>query len=133
MIPMARFAAYKGIPANQLLDKEEMDEVVHSTMVGGATLTNFLGTSAWMAPGASAASVVDAIINDQKKMIPCSAYLEGEYGYNDITIGVPCIIGRNGIEGILEMELNEEEKALFAASEAAVAKTTGILKEINAI
>lgn len=133
MIPIARFAAYKGIPANQLLDKEEMDEVVHSTMVGGATLTNFLGTSAWMAPGASAASVVDAIINDQKKMIPCSAYLEGEYGYNDITIGVPCIIGRNGIEGILEMELNEEEKALFAASEAAVAKTTGILKEINAI
>ena len=133
MIPMARFAAYKGIPANQLLDKEEMDEVVHSTMVGGATLTNFLGTSAWMAPGASAASVVDAIINDQKKMIPCSAYLEGEYGYNDITIGVPCIIGRNGIEGILELELNEEEKALFDASEAAVAKTTAILKEINAI
>ena len=133
MIPVARFASYKGIPANQLLEKEEMDEVVHSTMVGGATLTNLLGTSAWMAPGASAASVVDAIINDQKKMIPCSAYLEGEYGHNDIFIGVPCIIGRNGIEGILELELNEEEKALFDASEAAVAKTTAILKEINAI
>jgi len=133
MIPVARFASYKGIPANLLLEKEEMDEVVHSTMVGGATLTNLLGTSAWMAPGASAASVVDAIINDQKKMIPCSAYLEGEYGHNDIFIGVPCIIGRNGIEGILELELNEEEKALFDASEAAVAKTTAILKEINAI
>ena len=133
MIPVARFASYKGIPANLLLEKQEMDEVVHSTMVGGATLTNLLGTSAWMAPGASAASVVDAIINDQKKMIPCSAYLEGEYGHNDIFIGVPCIIGRNGIEGILELELNEEEKALFDASEAAVAKTTAILKEINAI
>lgn len=133
MIPMARFATYKGMPVCEMITKEEMDEVVHSTMVGGATLTGLLGTSAWMAPGASAASVVDAIVNDQKKMIPCSAYLEGEYGYNDITIGVPCIIGRNGIEKIIELPLNKEEKDLFAASEAAVAKTTGILKEINAL
>ena len=133
MIPMARFATYKGMPATNFLTKEEMDEVVKSTMVGGATLTGLLGTSAWMAPGASAASVVDSIINDQKKMIPCSAYLEGEYGYSDIFIGVPCIIGRNGIERIVELPLNEEEKALFAASEAAVAKTTAVLHEINAI
>ncbi|MCQ2345435.1 MAG: malate dehydrogenase [Paludibacteraceae bacterium] len=133
MIPMARFATYKGMPVSEMMSKEELEEVVHSTMVGGATLTGLLGTSAWMAPGASAASVVDSIINDQKKMIPCSAYLEGEYGYNDITIGVPCIIGRNGIERIVELPLNADEKALFAASEAAVAKTTGILKEINAL
>ena len=133
MIPMARFAAYKGIPVCALLEKDEMDEVVHNTMVGGATLTGLLGTSAWMAPGASAASVVDAIINDHKRMIPCSALLEGEYGFHDIFIGVPCIIGRNGIEGILEIELNDKEKELFAASEAAVAKTTNILHEINAI
>jgi len=133
MIPMARFAAYKGIPVSALLEEEELDEIVHSTMVGGATLTNLLGTSAWMAPGASAAHVVDAIINDHKRMIPCSAYLEGEYGFNDIFIGVPCLIGRNGIEGILELALNDKEKELFAASEAAVAKTTAILKEINAI
>lgn len=133
MIPMARFATYKGMPATNFLTKEEMDEVVKSTMVGGATLTGLLGTSAWMAPGASAASVVDSIINDQKKMIPCSAYLEGEYGYSDIFIGVPCIIGRNGIERIVELPLNDDEKALFAASEAAVAKTTSVLHEINAI
>ena len=133
MIPMARFATYKGMPASNFLTKEELDEVVKSTMVGGATLTGLLGTSAWMAPGASAAYLVDSIINDQRKMIPCSAYLEGEYGYSDIYIGVPCIIGRNGIERIVELPLNEEEKALFAASEAAVAKTTGILHEIKAI
>ena len=133
MIPMARFATYKGMPATNFLTKEEMDEVVKSTMVGGATLTGLLGTSAWMAPGASAASVVDSIINDQKKMIPCSAYLKGEYGFNDIYIGVPCIIGRNGIERIVELPLNDDEKALFAASEAAVAKTTAVLHEINAI
>lgn len=133
MIPMARFATYKGMPASNFLTKEELDEVVKATMVGGATLTGLLGTSAWMAPGASAAFLVDSIINDQRKMIPCSAYLEGEYGYSDIFIGVPCIIGRNGIERIVELPLNDEEKALFAASEAAVAKTTSVLHEINAI
>ena len=133
MIPMARFATYKGMPASNFLTKEELDEVVKATMVGGATLTGLLGTSAWMAPGASAAYLVDSIINDQRKMIPCSAYLEGEYGYSDIYIGVPCIIGRNGIERIVELPLNDEEKALFAASEAAVAKTTGILHEIKAV
>lgn len=133
MIPMARFASYKGIPANELLEEDEMNEVVHNTMVGGATLTGLLGTSAWMAPGASVATLVDAIINNQMRMIPCSAYLEGEYGCEDIFIGVPCLIGRNGIEGILELHLDEKEQELFAASYAAVAKTTGILKEINAL
>lgn len=133
MIPMARFASFKGIPANELLEEEEMNEVVHNTMVGGATLTSLLGTSAWMAPGASVATLVDAIINNQMRMIPCSAYLEGEYGCKDIFIGVPCIIGRNGIEGVLELHLTEKEQELFAASYAAVAKTTGILKEINAL
>ena len=133
MIPMTRFATYKGMPVSEMISAEELDEVAKATMVGGATLTGLLGTSAWMAPSAAAAAVVDSVINDQKKMIPCSAYLEGEYGYNDITIGVPCIIGKNGIEKIVELPLNEAETALFAASEAAVAKTTGILKEINAL
>ena len=133
MIPMARFATYKGIPVTELLTKEELDEVVKSTMVGGATLTGLLGTSAWMAPGAAASSVVESIVKDQKKMIPCSVALEGEYGYNDITIGVPVILGKNGIERIVELPLNEEEKALFAASEAAVAKTTAVLKEMNVL
>ena len=133
MIPMTRYATYKGMPVCDMISAEEMEEVAKATMVGGATLTGLLGTSAWMAPGAAAAAVADSVINDQKKMIPCSAYLEGEYGYNDITIGVPCIIGKNGIEKIVEIPLNEEEKALFAASEAAVAKTTAILKEINVL
>ena len=133
MIPMTRFATYKGMPVSDMISAEELDEVAKETMVCGATLTGLIGTSAWMAPGAAAAAVVDSVINDQKKMIPCSAYLEGEYGYNDITIGVPCIIGKNGIEKIVELPLNEAETALFAASEAAVAKTTGILKEINAL
>lgn len=133
MIPMIRFATYKGLPVSLFLDEAAQEEVVKSTMVGGATLTGLLGTSAWMAPGASAAAVVDSIINDQKKMIPCSAYVEGEYGVNDLYIGVPCIIGRNGIEKICELPLNDKEKELFAASAAAVAKTTAILHEINAI
>lgn len=133
MIPMARFASYRGIPVKDLLEEDELNEVVHSTMVGGATLTGLLGTSAWMAPGASVATLVDCIINNQLRMIPCSAYLDGEYGCEDIFIGVPCIIGSNGIEGILELHLDEKEQELFAASYAAVAKTTGILKEINAL
>ena len=133
MIPMTRYATYKGMPVSSMLSAEELEQVAKDTMVGGATLTGLLGTSAWMAPGAAAAAVADSIINDQKKMIPCSAYLDGEYGYKDITIGVPCIIGKNGIEKIVEIELNEAEKALFAASEAAVAKTTAILKEINVL
>ena len=123
MIPMARFATYKGMPVSGLLSEEEIEEVVKSTMVGGATLTGLLGTSAWMAPGASAAYLVDSIINDQKKMIPCSAYLEGEYGYNDITIGVPCIIGKDGIEKIVELPLNDKEKELFEASKMDAAET----------
>ena len=104
-----------------------------NTMVGGATLTGLLGTSAWMAPGAAAASVAEAIIKDQKKMIPCSAALEGEYGMKDITIGVPCIIGRKGIERIPEFKLSAKEAAALKESEAAVRKTTAILKELNVL
>ena len=118
---------------SEFLSKEELENVVKSTMVGGATLTGLLGTSAWMAPGAAAASVAEAIIKDQKKMIPCSAALEGEYGMKDITIGVPCIIGKNGIEKILELNISEEERAKLHESEAAVRKTTAILKDLNVL
>lgn len=127
MIPMKRFAAYRGMPATELLDEETMAKVVADTMVGGATLTKLLGTSAWYAPGAAAAEVVEAVIHDQKAMIPCSALLEGEYGEKDLCIGVPCILGKNGIEKIVELELNDEEKALFAKSAAAVHKTNEAL------
>ena len=123
----------QALKCNAFLSKEELENVVKSTMVGGATLTGLLGTSAWMAPGAAAASVAEAIIKDQKKMIPCSAALEGEYGMKDITIGVPCIIGKNGIEKILELNISEEERAKLHESEAAVRKTTAILKELNVL
>ena len=133
MIPLTSYTTYKGINVSEFLSAEELENVVKSTMVGGATLTGLLGTSAWMAPGAAAASVAEAIIKDQKKMIPCSAALEGEYGMKDITIGVPCIIGKNGIEKILELNISEEERAKLHESEAAVRKTTAILKELNVL
>ena len=102
-------------------------------MVGGATLTGLLGTSAWMAPGAAAASVAESIIKNQGKMITCAAYLDGEYGMKDIMIGVPVILGKNGIERIVELELNADEKAKLAASEAAVRKTNQVLYESGLI
>ena len=133
MIPLARFATYKGIPVSELLSAEELDKVVKATMVGGATLTGLLGTSAWYAPGAAGAFVVESIIRNQMKMIPSCVSLEGEYGQNDICIGVPTIIGRNGVEKIVELELTAEEKALFEASANAVRKTNDVLKEINVL
>jgi malate dehydrogenase len=133
MIPLTRFASYKGVPVSNFLSAEELEKVAKDTMVGGATLTGLLGTSAWMAPGAAASFLVESIIKDQKKMIPCAASLEGEYGMDDIMIGVPVIIGKNGIEKVVELDLNEEEKALLAASEAAVRKTNAILTEMNLI
>ncbi len=120
MIPLTRLASYNGIPVSQFLSQEQLDKVAADTMVGGATLTGLLGTSAWYAPGASVAYLVDSILNDQKKMIACSVFVEGEYGQNDICIGVPCIIGKSGIEEIIDIKLNDAEKALFAKSADAV-------------
>ena len=133
MIPLARLATYKGIPVSELLSAEELEKVVKATMVGGATLTGLLGTSAWYAPGAAGAFVVESIIKNQKKLIPSCVALEGEYGQNDICIGVPTIFGRNGVEKIVELELNADEKALFVASADAVRKTNDVLKEINVL
>jgi len=128
MIPLKRYAAYRGIPVSELMPAEQLDKVAADTMVGGATLTKLLGTSAWYAPGAASAQMVAAVLGDQKRMISCSCLLEGEYGEKDLCIGVPAIIGRNGIEKIVEFNLNDEEKALFAASAAAVHKTNEALK-----
>ena len=129
MIPLPRLATYKGMPICNFLSEEKVEEVVKSTMVGGATLTGLLGTSAWMAPGAAASAVAESIIKNQGKMITCAAYLDGEYGMKDIMIGVPVVLGKNGIERIVEIELTEDEKAKFAASEAAVRKTNAVLYE----
>ena len=133
MIPMARFATYKGIPVSNFLSKEKIDEVVKSTMVGGATLTSLLGTSAWYAPGAAGAYVVESILHDQKKMIPCSVLLEGEYGESDLCIGVPVILGKNGVEKIVELNLNAEEKEKFAASAKSVKGNIDSLKELKLV
>jgi malate dehydrogenase len=132
MIPLTRLASYNGIPVTQFLSEDVLKKVAADTMVGGATLTGLLGTSAWYAPGASVAYIVDSILNDQKKMIACSAYLEGEYGQDDICIGVPCIIGKNGIEEILEIELDDSEKELFVKSADAVRVMNDALKSVLA-
>ena len=132
MIPLTRLASYNGIPVSQFLSEEALQKVAADTMVGGATLTGLLGTSAWYAPGASVAYLVDSILNDQKKMIACSVFVEGEYGQDDICIGVPCIIGKNGVEEILDINLNEQEKALFAKSADAVRQMNDALKSILA-
>jgi malate dehydrogenase len=131
MIPLTRFAQYKGRPVADLLDKTKLDKVVSDTMVGGATLTGLLGTSAWYAPGAAAAYLVESIIRDQKKVIPCCVSLEGEYGQNDICIGVPVVIGRDGVEQIIDYKLNEEEQSLFDKSAAAVRATNEVLRELS--
>ena len=131
MIPLSRFAAYKGIPVSTLLPEEKIEEVVKSTMVGGATLTKLLGTSAWIAPGASISHLVESIIKDQKKLIPCSVYLQGEYGLKDITIGVPVVVGRNGIEKIIPMDLNDQEIELLNASAKAVKENEDALKDLG--
>lgn len=133
MIPLTRLATYKGIPVSEFLSKETLDKVAADTMVGGATLTGLLGTSAWYAPGAAGAKVVEAIIHDQKKIIPCCVSLDGEYGQSDISIGVPVVLGKNGWEKIIDVKLTAEEKEKFEASANAVRKTNSILKEINAI
>ena len=132
MIPLTRLASYNGIPVSEFLSAEQLDKVAADTMVGGATLTGLLGTSAWYAPGASVAYLVDSILNNQKKMIACSVMLDGEYGQSDICIGVPCIIGKNGIEEIVNINLNDSEKALFAKSADAVRTMNGDLKSILA-
>ncbi|RZK97286.1 MAG: malate dehydrogenase, partial [Pedobacter sp.] len=132
MIPLARLASYNGCAVSDFLSQEEMDKVAADTMVGGATLTGLLGTSAWYAPGASVAYLVDSILNDQKKMIPCSVLLEGEYGQEDICMGVPCIIGKNGIEEIVTINLSDSEKALFAKSADAVRNMNADLKSVLA-
>ena len=128
MIPLSRLAVRNSIPVSKFLTDDRIDELVEATKVGGATLTKMLGTSAWYAPGAAVSSMVQAIACDQKKLFPCSALLEGEYGLDDISIGVPCIIGKNGIEKIVELDLNDAEKAKIKESAAAVKKTNGLLE-----
>ena len=130
MIPLTRLASYNGVPVSSFLSRIELDQVASDTMVGGATLTKLIGTSAWYAPGASVAYLVDSIVNNQKRMIPCSGYLEGEYGQSDICIGVPCIIGRKGIESIVSLDLNISEQEKFNLSADAVRNMNDTLNSV---
>jgi len=127
MIPLTRLASYKGVPVSQFLAADALKKVAADTMVGGATLTSMLGTSAWYAPGAAVASLVDSILNDQKMLFSCCVALDGEYGQKDICLGVPVIIGKNGWEKIVEVNLNDEEKAAFAKSADAVRSMNSVL------
>ncbi|MCC6762443.1 MAG: malate dehydrogenase [Chitinophagaceae bacterium] len=130
MIPLIKHATWNSIPVSTLLSEEQQQQVVADTMVGGATLTKLIGTSAWYAPGAAGAMLVEAILRDEKKLQTCCVYLNGEYGQKDICLGVPVVIGRNGWEKIVEIELSEEEKAAFAKSADAVRNMNDVLKTL---
>lgn len=133
MIPLSRFATYNGVPVTSILDGETVNKVAADTMVGGATLTKFLGTSAWYAPGAAGAALVEAIVRDEKKVYPCCVALDGEYGQKDICLGVPVVIGRNGWEKIVDFKLNADEKAAFDKSAEAVRSMNVVLKDMNVL
>lgn len=128
MVPLTRLATRNSIPVSAFLSEDRLSQVSEDTKVGGATLTKLLGTSAWYAPGAAVSALVQAIACDQKKMFPCSAMLEGEYGLNDICIGVPAILGKDGLEKIVEIELDEAEANKIKESAEGVNKTNALLE-----
>ncbi|WP_299255003.1 malate dehydrogenase [uncultured Aquimarina sp.] len=128
MVPLTRLATRNSVPVSEFISDDRLEQVAADTKVGGATLTGLLGTSAWYAPGAAVSGLVQAIACDQKKIFPCSVLLEGEYGLNDLCIGAPVVLGRNGIEKIVEIELSEAEKAKLIESAEGVKKTNGLLE-----
>ena len=127
MVPLIEKATRNSVNVSEFLSPERMNQIVNDTKVGGATLTGLLGTSAWYAPGAAVSEIVKAIALDSHKMIPCSALLDGEYGIEGLSIGVPCIIGKNGIEKIVEISLTDSEKNKLKESAEGVAKTNTLL------
>ena len=128
MLPLTRLASRNSVRVSEFLSEERLSEVLEATKVGGATLTGMLGTSAWYAPGAAVSSLVQSIACDQKKMFPCSTLLDGEYGLSDLCIGVPVILGRNGIEKIVEIDLNNSEMDKLKESAEGVKATNGLLE-----
>ncbi|HKR66218.1 MAG TPA: malate dehydrogenase [Thermoanaerobaculia bacterium] len=128
MVPLPRYSTVAGIPITELISKERIDAIVDRTRNGGAEIVNLLKTSAWYAPGASAVEMVEAIVKDKRKILPCAAYLQGEYGYDDLFVGVPVKLGRNGLEQIIEIKLTEEESAALRKSADAVKELVDKLK-----
>jgi malate dehydrogenase len=120
MVPLPRYTTVSGIPVTELIAPDKLDAIIERTKKGGGELVNLMGTSAWYAPGAAAAQMVEAIVRDQKRIFPCCAWLQGEYGLKDIYLGVPVKLGKNGIEEIIELKLNDGERKLLADSAVAV-------------
>ncbi|MDO9186918.1 MAG: malate dehydrogenase [Bacteroidia bacterium] len=131
MVPLPRYTTVAGIPVTELIAKEKLDEIIERTKKGGGEIVNLLGTSAWYAPGASAAQMVEAIVRDQKRIFPVCAWLQGEYGLKDIYLGVPVKLGKNGIEQIIELKLNDEEKKLLNDSAKSVKEVMAVLDNMN--
>ena len=131
MLPLTRLATRNSVRVSEFLSEEKLSQVLEATKVGGATLTSMLGTSAWYAPGAAVSSLVHSIACNQHKMFPCSVLLEGEYGLNDLCIGVPVILGKNGIEKIVEIDLNDNERSKLAESAEGVKATNNLLKHVE--
>jgi malate dehydrogenase len=128
MVPLPRYSTVAGIPITELLPAEKIDEISKRTANGGAEITKLVGTSAWYAPGASAAEMVEAILKDQKKIMPCSVFLQGEYGIHDLFVGVPVKLGARGVEQIIEIKLTPEENAALQRSAAAVKELVDVIK-----
>jgi len=130
MIPLVKHATWNSIPVTKLLSEAQQEQVINDTMVGGATLTKLLGTSAWYAPGAAGAALVESIVRDEKKLFTCCVSLDGEYGQKDICLGVPVVIGKNGWEKIIDMDLSADEQAAFNKSADAVRSMNDVLKTL---
>ena len=130
MIPLIKHATWNSIPVTKFLNEEQQQTIINDTMVGGATLTKLLGTSAWYAPGAAGAALVESIVRDEKKLFTCCVSLNGEYGQKDICLGVPVVIGKNGWERIVEMDLSADEQAAFNKSADAVRNMNDVLKTL---
>jgi malate dehydrogenase len=129
MVPVLSMTTIHGIPVSALLGKDKLDKIVERTRKGGGEVLNLMGTSAYYAPASSAVSMAKAYLRDERRLLPCAAYLEGEYGYKDLFMGVPCIIGGKGVERIVEIPLTEEEKAMLAKSAKSVQAVVDICKK----
>jgi malate dehydrogenase len=131
MVPLPRYTTVAGIPVTELIDKDKLDAILERTKVGGGELVKLMGTSAWYAPGSAAAQMVEAIVKDQRRVFPVCIKLDGEYGINDCYLGVPVVLGKNGIERVIELDLNQEEKALLESSRKAVKEVMEVLEKLG--
>ena len=132
MVPLPRYTTVGGIPVTEMIADDKLEAIVNRTKKGGGEIINLLGTSAWYAPGAAAAQMVEAIVKDQRRVFPACVWMQGEYGISDMYLGVPVILGKNGVEKVIELDLNEGEKAMLADSEKAVREVKAILDGMNA-